>query len=138
MIYQYFQKVKNSFEKPQRSVKNTKVNLKINVKKCKFFTDNIKFLGYKLIENGMILDKEKIQSLQDMPYQKKKKELPAGEGRALRSLAQLNPSLAYPTVCATKKKVGHYKNIFWDLQEHFLRPSKEQKLKTNNAKTKIV
>ena len=52
-----------------------KVNLKIKINKCEFFTDSVNFLGYKLTREGMALDESRIQSLKNMPYPTNKKQL---------------------------------------------------------------
>ena len=54
-----------------------KIRLKIKVKKCKYFTNNIKFLGYTLTSTGIILDDERVQGIKNVPYPNDKKELQA-------------------------------------------------------------
>ena len=58
----------------------SKVNLKIKITKCNFFTNSANFLGYKLTKEGLTLDEDRIASLQNMPYPKNEKELQASLG----------------------------------------------------------
>ena len=52
-----------------------KANLKLKIQKCKFFTDEVSFLGYKVTTNGMKMDEQRIEAIKNMPYPKNKKEV---------------------------------------------------------------
>lgn len=55
--------------------KLSEVNLKIKTKKCQFFVDETKFLGYKISKHGMKMDENKLEDVKAMPYPSNKKEL---------------------------------------------------------------
>ncbi len=57
--------------------KLTEANLKIKLRKCKFFTTEVKFLGYKVTTNGMEMDEGRIKSIQTMPNPENKRQLQA-------------------------------------------------------------
>ena len=57
--------------------KLSEANLKLKLHKCKFFTKEVKFLGYKVSTDGMIMDEERIESIRKMPDPINKKELQA-------------------------------------------------------------
>lgn len=50
-------------------------NIKFNLNKCKFGMKEIKYLGYKLSENGIKIDDEKLKAITQMPTPTNKKEL---------------------------------------------------------------
>ena len=52
-------------------------NIKLKLSKCRFFTNEVKFLGYKITNNGIKMDPEKIEAIKKMPHPKNKKELQA-------------------------------------------------------------
>lgn len=45
----------------------TQANLTLNMKKCQFFTRQLKFLGHLITERGIEMDKEKLQAVVDFP-----------------------------------------------------------------------
>ena len=49
------------------AVGNVSVNLKIRKSKCEFGRNEIEFLGYRLNEKGIFLDKKRIEAILLMP-----------------------------------------------------------------------
>ena len=68
-------------------------NLKLKIRKCRFLTTNIGFLGYKLTPGGMCMEPTRIKSVQDMAYPKTKKQVQAFLG-ALNYFRQFIPNYA--------------------------------------------
>lgn len=55
----------------------SEVNIKIKLIKCKFFVDEVKFLGYQVTKNGMKMNDERTKAINDMPHPTNKKQLQA-------------------------------------------------------------
>ena len=51
--------------------------LKLKIRKCNFFTQQVKFLGYKLTPEGLTMDETRTKSLENMPDPTNKRELQA-------------------------------------------------------------
>ena len=52
-------------------------NIKLKLEKCKFFTQEEKFLGYIVSGEGMKMDENRVNSINEMPYPRTKKQLQA-------------------------------------------------------------
>ena len=52
-------------------------NIKLKIVKCFFFTEEVKFLGYKISKYGMKMDKGRVAAIKEMEYPKNKKGLQA-------------------------------------------------------------
>ena len=50
------------------------VGLKVNEAKCKFFQDEIEFLGYNITKNGIQPPQSRVEALSQLPEPKEKKE----------------------------------------------------------------
>lgn len=50
-------------------------NIKLKIKKCYFFTDEVKFLGFIISPEGMKMDKNRVKAINDMPNPINKKQL---------------------------------------------------------------
>ena len=85
----------------------SKVNLRIKVGKCKFFTEEIKFLGHTVTPQGMTLDDERIKSVKDMPYPTSKRQLQSflGVCNYFRSFIKNFAVIAEPLYALLRKKV---------------------------------
>ena len=68
---QHLQTIKQVLER----LSNAGIKLKIN--KCKFFANEIKFLGYKIDKNGMSMNQDRIEAINKMPLPTNKKQLQA-------------------------------------------------------------
>ncbi|KAG0752015.1 hypothetical protein G6F24_013859 [Rhizopus arrhizus] len=55
--------------------KLTKVNLKLNPDKCKFFQNKINLLGFRISPKGVSLDVRKVANVQDFPVPKTGKDI---------------------------------------------------------------
>lgn len=53
----------------------TKYNIKLKPEKCKFFQDNIQYLGYKISKKGLEIDQTKTKCIQNYPAPRNLKEL---------------------------------------------------------------
>lgn len=49
--------------------------LKLNIKKCEFYQTNVKYLGYKVSQTGISIDKERIAEIKEYPTPKNLKML---------------------------------------------------------------
>ena len=52
-------------------------NVKLKIHKCKFFAEEIKFLGYVVTKDGMQMSAARVHSIAAMPYPQNKRELQA-------------------------------------------------------------
>ena len=52
-------------------------NIKIKLNKCQFFTKQVRFLGYKITQEGMTMDHDRIKSIRALEYPSSKKQLQA-------------------------------------------------------------
>ena len=84
-----------------------KANLKLKLVKCKFFTDSIKFLGYKISKDGMTMDDERITSIQKMPYPTNKRQVQAflGACNYFRTFVREFAKIADPLYVLLRKNV---------------------------------
>ena len=63
-------------EKIERVLEKLSIaDLKLKVTKCKFFTTEVKFLGYKLTTEGLSMDEDRTKDIRKLPYPKNKKAL---------------------------------------------------------------
>ncbi|KAF2891069.1 hypothetical protein ILUMI_15103 [Ignelater luminosus] len=62
--------------------KLVKAGLKVNVEKCKFLQDEIKYLGFVLTKHGLSKDMSKVQAINDTPYPTDIKQLRSFPGMA--------------------------------------------------------
>ena len=87
----------------------SKVNLKIKVKKCSFFTEKIKFLGYTVTPDGMTIDDERVKSIRDMPDPTNKKQLQSflGVCNYFRSFIKNYADIAEPLYLLLRKNVKY-------------------------------
>lgn len=58
----------NSYEQHVKDVRNVlerlrKASLYVKLSKCKFYTDEVNFLGYKISTHGVSIDPEKVASI---------------------------------------------------------------------------
>lgn len=51
------------------------VNLKVNPKKCVFFSREVKYLGHVISSEGVTTDSEKISAVKEWPAPRTKKQL---------------------------------------------------------------
>lgn len=85
----------------------SEVNIKVKLIKCKFFVDEVKFLGYQVTKQGMKMNNERIDAINNMPHPTNKKQLQAFLGvvnyyrRFVRNFAQT----AAPLYALLKKDV---------------------------------
>jgi hypothetical protein len=49
--------------------------IKLKIQKCRFFADEIKFLGYQVSRDGMTMNRDRVASIQNMPLPANKKQL---------------------------------------------------------------
>lgn len=49
--------------------------IKLKIQKCRFFADEIKFLGYQVSKEGMTMNKDRVASIKNMPLPTNKKQL---------------------------------------------------------------
>jgi len=52
-----------------------KANIKLKLSKCRFFTQEVKFLGYRISEQGMKMDPQRAEAIRKMPYPTNKRGL---------------------------------------------------------------
>lgn len=52
-----------------------KSNIKIKLAKCQFFVHEVKFLGYQLTKEGMMMNNNRMKAITEMPHPKNKRQL---------------------------------------------------------------
>ncbi|XP_052756041.1 uncharacterized protein K02A2.6-like [Galleria mellonella] len=72
-----YAKTKKEHDKVLRKVLNRcrKINLKLNMQKCKFGLQELKYLGHRITKNGLCADDSHISAIQNMPIPKNKKDI---------------------------------------------------------------
>ena len=55
--------------------KLTDAGIKIKIRKCHFFAENIKFLGYCMTQEGMTMDEARVRAIKEMPVPSTKKQV---------------------------------------------------------------
>ena len=50
-------------------------NIKLKLSKCHFFTREVKFLGYRITQDGMKMDEARVKAIEQMPYPENKRQL---------------------------------------------------------------
>jgi len=81
--------------------------IKLKLSKCTFCTTELKFLGFRLTNQGMTMDPEKVKAISDMPMPKNKKETQSllGVLNYYRPLIKNFASLAEPLYALLRKNV---------------------------------
>ena len=94
----------------------SKANIKLKLEKCKFFTQEVKFLGYKISGEGMRMDEKRVESINQMPYPKTKKQLQAllGAFNYFRIFVKNYAKIAEPLYELLRKNV---KFVFGEAQQ---------------------
>ena len=109
-----------------------KANLKLKLKKCTFFASQIKFLGYKVTNQGMTMDPDRVVAISAMPMPKNKKNLQAflGVCNYYRMFVHNFATIADPLYDLLRKN----KKFVWTERQ----AEAVQKLKTSLATAPIV
>ena len=103
-----------------------KAQLKLKIKKCKFFATELTFLGYKLTQKGMAMDEERTESIKKMPYPKSKNEVQAflGTTNYFRYFIRNYANIAEPLYQLLRKGV----NFKWNEERSLVVDTLKQKL----------
>ncbi|CAD6221826.1 GSCOCG00011651001-RA-CDS, partial [Cotesia congregata] len=82
-------------------------NLKINVDKCEFCTDEVRYLGYRVNEQGLLVDPDRVKSMLDFPRPRNMKQVRRFLGMAswYRRFIPDFATIAEPLTRLTSKKV---------------------------------
>ncbi len=87
--------------------KLTEANIKIKVEKCRFFANEVKFLGYQVNKDGMTMDRQRIEAIKAMPMPTSKRQLQAflGVANYFRVFVPHFASIAEPLYSLLRKHV---------------------------------
>lgn len=100
-----------------------KINLKLNIKKCKFRLNEIKYLGHIISKDGLSPDDSYLKAIQNMPMPTNVKDVERFLG-LITYVGQFIPNLSNKT-CLLRELLK--KNIEWHWNEHHTESFEELK-----------